>query len=232
MLFKILTPSEINTNWDKLTRLVSGTGLAKVLKHFEHDLVWADNGWIPTNAEFSDKGCYLNQVFAGLKNAPAGKFNHHAYPGGLVEHYLEMWSIHEKLGYDFPESEVVEAIILHDLHKGSFTFRWPTREESSKLKPGQWFEYGDHPNTKLVDNNSQTLLMMSTCNTCPSNTLVANSLLSSEGGYNKNPPKWVSAFAKYIYCLDELSSNVSARLEKGNHLDVFNIIDTKGLTYL
>jgi hypothetical protein len=164
-----------------------------------------------------------NQVYAGLKRAPAGKFNHHCFEGGLVSHYLEMFEVHKLLNAVYKlyhDSDVLEAIILHDLHKGHKTFRYA--DINDKTKEGQWFVYGDNPITGLMGNNEQTLAMCMIADYKPSSPLIMNALLNSEGGWSKNPTKFCSSFAKYIYLLDEMSSNVLAREEKRNNVDVFS----------
>jgi hypothetical protein len=55
---------------------------------------------------------------------------------------------------------------------------------------------------------------------------VLNAILNSEGGYSKTPTQWQTVLAKYVYVLDEISSNVLARLEKGNVYDVRNARNT------
>lgn len=167
-----------------------------------------------------------NVTYTGMGNAPAGKFIHHAYPGGLVDHYIEMFELHKSINpkiKDIEDKHVLEAIVLHDLHKACLTFRYPTEKEKEKQKEGQWFEYSDHEYPKLMSNNELTLFMLLQSNYKISSPLVMNALVNSEGGYCKNPSKFVTTFAKYIYTLDELSSNVLAREDKGNHIDAFNI---------
>ena len=82
----------------------------------------------------------------GLRDAPAGKFQHHAYLGGLVVHMLEMLELAEPIielvsyscastyatrvegstqnGLDLKVDlkDVVRVVLLHDLHKAHRTY--------------------------------------------------------------------------------------------------------------
>ena len=142
----------------------------------------------------------------GLKYAPAGVGIHHAYKGGLVVHYLEMWAIHLQLHTadvdcgKFDKGEVLRAIILHDLHKAYYCFGLSDDDTGAVV-------YLNSLHNTFASNNmlSLYLAILHGCNITP---LVLNSLCNAEGGWAKDPSKVCSSFAKYIYTLDELSSNV------------------------
>lgn len=158
-------------------------------------------------------------VFAGLENAPAAKRNHHAYKGGLVAHYLEMWQIFCSMrlscglsvgqGY-INDERILKGIILHDLHKC-----W---REFTYTKEGG-FEYSKHPFLGLLRNDQRSAYLASHFG-WELDPIQLNALYNSEGGWADSPPKFSSVLAKILYLLDELSGNVKARLEVGGHLFV------------
>jgi hypothetical protein len=204
-------------NWDSLNSIIKNypkiSKLSSVLETYKPD-VYYDGFAVGSLGDVGEE----REAHAGLFNAPAGSYVHHSYQGGLVDHYLQMLDVHQKLKLagltNFADHKVVETVVLHDLHKGRFNFIYSKEE-----KPGRWFEYSKHPEPSLLGNNGQTLAMLMNCGYVISCPEVMNALLHSEGGWAKSPPKWCTPLAKYCYLLDEFSSNVLARQEKGNIWD-------------
>lgn len=169
------------------------------------------------------------QEYLGFKNAPAGKGNHHAYLGGLCEHLLEMWEFWRLLkpGIGIPEDpnqviisdkSVLVAIIMHDLHKSWFTFTNVQVNNTGLFT----LQYGDHASNSLFTNDQKSMYI-ATSHGILLDAFQINCLHNSEGGFAKSPPKWQTTLAKFVYVLDELSSNVLARTLQGNHFDVRKI---------
>lgn len=192
------------------------------LRILTKDNLLSYQNWHRMFEELAENREWQGKVFAGLKFAPAGKGNHHAYPGGLIVHLLEMWSIYEKwvqvglLKRDqllCEASRVLKIIILHDLHKSLFEFTFEENEE------GVAFDYGDHPYKHLMTNDIRSIHMAAQFE-IKLDSLEMNAVLNSEGGYCKQPSKYTSVLAKLVYLLDEMSSNVLSRIEIGTSLNV------------
>ena len=152
---------------------------------------------------------YEGTTYLGLRDAPAAKANHHAYKGGLIAHYLEMWAIYKSLdmkliGQDpmIADDSILKGIILHDLHKG-----WCNFVEDSAVPSG--LNYGKHPSSSLLTQDQKTVYIASKYVTL--DLLQLNAVYHSEGGWAASPPKWSSVLAKLLYLLDEFSSNVKDR---------------------
>jgi hypothetical protein len=143
-----------------------------------------------------------NCKVAGFKNAPAGVGQHHHYPGGLVEHLLEMWKVFQQLSPILPsettaemrDSDVFLAILIHDLHKAYKTYRYLNIEEKVGKNEHRTFAYSDLPHTKLLTADQQSAMILSMYNVNPP-LIVLNSLYCSEGGYKEAPPNACSALA-------------------------------------
>jgi len=166
---------------------------------------------------------HCGKIYAGALHAPAGKGNHHAYPGGWLDHALEMWQVYKMwqksglLDKDqiFCESErVFKGIILHDLHKTLYEFYY-TETEAGTVS----FDYGNHSFKNLITNNFQSLYIANIFG-IQLDPLDLNCLTCSEGGYAKDPPKFQSVLAKLVYLLDEISSNVISRNKTKTFLNV------------
>lgn len=161
---------------------------------------------------------FESQVFAGFRCAPAAKGYHHAYLGGLVAHYLEMWYFWDKLRASvdrdllLTDRNVLQGIIMHDLHKG-----WTTYVYDKEIESG--FNYGKHPSSSMLTDDQKSVYILTKAGIVP-DLLMLNVLFNSEGGWAKSPPRWSSTLAKMVYILDELSGNVRARGIAGNVLDV------------
>lgn len=210
-------------NFNELKRLVSrylGSKLGQNILSMLDDL----------QSDETDNGL----LYAGFENAPAAVGNHHACKGGLVAHYLEMWNIWQGIKgtllstilftYSDPvighsrinDSDILIGILIHDLHKARFTFRYTTDEDRSKDKKNlnREFVYGSHPSNTMLTNNQKTAHIL-THYSVDLDLVLLNCLYNSEGGFASERPKDTSILAKIVYVLDELSSNVSDRLSSG-----------------
>lgn len=166
--------------------------------------------FLPVIASVCSNKTHDSIPYLGLIEAPAGVGMHHAYIGGLVTHYLEMWAFYINNESPFKgiqyEGDVLRAIILHDLHKAHYCFT-----VKGMLPDGCTpnIEYGEYLGTRAVSANMRSLHIALSAGG-KVNDLVLNSLCNAEGGWAKDPSRLVSSFAKYIYLLDEISSNVIA----------------------
>jgi hypothetical protein len=162
--------------------------------------------------------------YCGAYHAPAGRNNHHAHFGGWVSHVLEMWKVHthmeEKIVIGGESSEylsaarVLKGILLHDLHKTHLEFV-PLMDERGVIK----FEYSKHPFKKIQTPDQQSAYIAFKFD-LQLDPLQLNALYNSEGGFAKDRPEYCSVLAKYLYILDELSSNVLNRIETNTLLNV------------
>lgn len=210
MAIDILPQREIEGNFERLKTLVQAYG-SKPLCEMMDSL----EGERP--AQDLDRGT-VN--YLGLLNAPAAKGNHHAYLGGLVAHYLEMWQFgcimlpqfQHKSKY-FTEERILKGIMLHDLHKAWETFVVVANAEKGTTT----LEYGKSPSSALMTNNQKTVHLVH-LHEIPMDEMDWNILHSSEGGWAEAMPKDIAAISKFIYLLDELSGNVFARIEQGNEI--------------
>ena len=166
---------------------------------------------------------YKGKTYAGLFNAPAGKGNHHSYKGGLCNHLFEMYQMYQMLctgGFPIKSHDpatnkqsVMRVILLHDLHKAYYEFTM--EEENGEVR----FEYGDHPSSRMITNDIKSLQLANKFGITLS-LMELNALFNSEGGYARNPPKYISVLAKLVYLLDEMSSNILDRLKTETILNV------------
>ncbi len=95
------TQRDVETMFQRLTRLTTAMKTDCLRQLF--DLFWEDR-------QFVDM----------FKKAPAAKFMHHAYTGGLLEHSLSMALLAEKVGghYQGVDQDLLLAgVILHDVGK-------------------------------------------------------------------------------------------------------------------
>jgi len=160
----------------------------------------------------------ISNTYLGFMRAPAAKRNHHAYEGGLVAHLLEMWDFWETIscGHPFGEdagltkSRVLRGVLNHDLHKALLYYR---------LKPSSvWsVERQEHAYTGFMADNAQTMLILMKYG-IHLDELDMNCLMWSEGGWALDQPRERTALATLVYCLDELSGNVKARIDEGTAL--------------
>lgn len=178
--------------------------------------------WIPDRA-FHDMLCTLapdynvrDVKYLGFKRAPAASRNHHAYEGGLVKHYLEMWDLWSNvlLGRLPPSplltgERILKAIILHDLHKGYCTFVETPGEN-------EFASYGRDMSESYLTMAGKTLWIMGH-HGIVIDEIQMNALEWSEGGFSKTKPRGDSVLAKVAYLLDELSGNVIGRIENEQH---------------
>lgn len=161
------------------------------------------------------------QHYLGMRRAPAGKGNHHAYIGGLVQHMTEMWHHWVTLAPTLPQGTILEdaavlrGIVCHDLHKAWCTFQ--IVEHSDKCPNG--LDYGKHPSNFLMTNDQKSLYILMQSG-IKLDMLDMNCLANSEGGWAESPPKWGTTLSKMVYLLDELSGNVEARAQAGNDIDL------------
>jgi len=174
---------------------------------------------------------YDDVLYLGLCNAPAAKANHHAYLGGLVDHYLEMWSIFKDLDPSILNDDILitsarvfEGIILHDLHKA-----WAHFVHDVSVPSG--LNYGKHPSSNLLTQDQKSVYIASRY--VELDIIQLNSVYHSEGGWAASPPRWGSALSKLLYLLDELSSNVKTRTLSGyENSGVVPVFGDKGVTTL
>jgi hypothetical protein len=140
------------------------------------------------------------EYYYGMKEAPAAKGFHHAYEGGLVQHYLEMLHVAGVLCQSIEhfrpltEKEIVFAVVAHDLHKAYAHFSYD----------GTKFMYANNSTTKLMTPDQKTIYMLSHCGVRLSVEEI-NSIFSSGGGYAKAPPPMQTVLSKFVYLLDEHS---------------------------
>lgn len=99
--FMSLTPAEI----DKLAQR-----LAELLRSMR-------NEHLRNLAE-----CFLgdNEFMAALAKSPAGVKNHHAYPGGLLEHVVNLMEVADRIVDRYPAIDrdlLIMGVLLHDMGK-------------------------------------------------------------------------------------------------------------------
>lgn len=147
-------------------------------------------------------------TYLGFRRAPAAKGNHHAFEGGLVQHLLEMWAFWMTLKNQLPgslkDSDVLRAILNHDMHKAYHTFI------CISTPPAWAVDYADSDSNRLMTDEMKSLWVLSMY-AVPTTPLLVNAICLSHGGYTKDRPKHQSRLAKLVYLLDELSGNVLAR---------------------
>lgn len=159
-------------------------------------------------------------TYLGLRNAPAGKGNHHAWEGGLVAHMLEMWDTY-LYWKEFPllppdplitDANVLKGIIVHDLHKA-----WCEFVRDPAVDTG--LNYGKHPSGNLVGNDQKSMYILNQ-HGVKIDLVICNVLYCSEGGWAKAPPRWCTTLSKLVYLLDEFSGNVMSRAADGTNFNV------------
>lgn len=167
------------------------------------------------------RGKMVDRYYLGFKRAPAAKGNHHAYEGGLVQHYLEMWKLgrallkmHPELVNDYVnEQRVLKAVINHDLHKAWMTYLlastspWQTEYEK---KRGQG---------NLLTETGQSLSLLMRAGVKVDDEQM-NALYWAEGGFATEKPKGRSVLSVFCYLLDEFSGNCLGRADNRKWLDV------------
>ena len=141
--------------------------------------------------------------FLGMRNAPASRSRHHAFRGGLVKHLLEMWKLYCCLKSSvvlFSDSQVLQGIIHHDLHKAYKTYYL--------VAPSPWkVEYAGEASDQLLSNNMKTLWLLNSHGI--QLTMEDFHILGwSEGGWAEMKTSRRSPAATLVYCLDDLSANV------------------------
>jgi 3'-5' exoribonuclease len=172
--------------------------------------------------EITDVSGDKKDTYMGMMNAPAGKGVHHAYPGGLVVHLLEMWNFWTILrptlvkDHLVNDENVLTGVILHDLHKAWCMFVYQTKDGVVDMNA---VAYGTHPVTSLMKNDIRTLFILSKF-AVDVDAYQVNCVTNSEGGFAAAPPKFQTTLAKLVYTLDELSSNVTGRTDVGNNVDI------------
>lgn len=187
--------------------------------------------WLALVKGIEEDVMYEGQTYLGLRDAPAAKANHHAYLGGLVEHYLEMWNAYKGMKLTeyclvpdvlITDQAVLAGIILHDLHKG-----WCHFVEDAAAPNG--VSYGKHPASSLLTQDQKTVYIASKY--VDLGVIQLNAVYHSEGGWAASPPKWGTTLSKLLYLLDEISSNVRDRAQGGTVADNFvHVFGDKGVT--
>jgi len=169
-----------------------------------------DHNWHNMVFDLGPDTEYNGVTYLGFERAPAAKGNHHHYIGGLVTHILEMWDIHTNIAGPvgasssrIPDDRVLAGIILHDLHKA-----WCNFVSDPAVPSG--LNYGRHPSSNLLTPDQKTVYIASKY--VRLDMVQLNSVYHSEGGWAASPPKWTTPLSKYLYLLDELSSNILGRL--------------------
>lgn len=189
----------LNENYAQLESVLAkyAPNLAPVLKRYSVDCVSGEN------------------TYLGFRRAPAAKGIHHAYEGGLIQHYLEMLHLADNmrnisLFATLSLEDIVFGVFAHDLHKAFAHYHYM----NGKLA------YSDNYTTKCLNPNQKTVFMLSQCGVRLSE-LDLNMIFSSEGGYAKDAPAQASVLAKFVYLLDEQSVMLD-RLRHGKLLSVYN----------
>lgn len=157
-------------------------------------------------------------TWLGLKRAPAAKGNHHAFEGGLIYHMLEMWQVYQHMKAILPqeikqisEERVLQAILLHDVHKAYKTYLLKRQEP--------WeVDYGNDDTDMLMTSDVKSMWIAMEYRV-PLDPEQINALLWAEGGFAKIKPRWTTVLAKLCYLLDEMSGNVLARIQTRTLLD-------------
>jgi hypothetical protein len=165
--------------------------------------------WIPFISEYASDSSTGNLRSLGLAYAPASVRRHHSFEGGLVYHFLEMWSIHTRLHMCTPQlpllcdKNVFDGILAHDLHK---VLRYTACNQILGYDKGRLFK---GMSTSLMNDNTLSVMLLPKDLQTP---LVANVICCAEGGWAKDPAPGVSSLAKYVYLLDDMSANVFEKI--------------------
>lgn len=158
-----------------------------------------------------DTGIEAVVAYLGLRRAPAAKRNHHAFEGGLVFHYLEMFQIWEgwrqadpRLG-SLSTERILKGIFYHDLHKAYRTF------VVNQHNP--WEAYYGKDETELQLTHATKTLWILQAHGVKLDLDQYHALLGSEGGWSEfRDIKYHSVLSKTLYLLDEMSGNVLGRM--------------------
>jgi hypothetical protein len=178
------------------------------------------------NALSEDVAQADGRILLGMRRAPAARGNHHAFEGGLVYHYLEMWDVWERWKasfdlekYDYVNNDrVLRGIINHDIHKAFRYYRLVTSPDGP-TRPAPWaVELAYDHTDKMVIENVKSIQILNRHGIVLDDQQM-NALLCSEGGFSRTRPDWCSVLAKLLYLLDEMSGNVLGRISKGTMLD-------------
>lgn len=193
--------SKVEENFQELKDLISSTltgagqdSYLRLLSHLEEDQI------------------VDGELLLGFKRAPAAKGNHHAFEGGLVVHYLEMWNWWKTLKTNIGDHEqlsddkILRGIINHDIHKAYRTFKISDE--------GTFATYANDPSDNMTNHVSKSQWVLSNSGVTME-LEVLNALLLSEGGWSTVKTRWSSVLAKVVYLLDELSGNVQERIRLG-----------------
>lgn len=157
--------------------------------------------------ESYDKGAAL----LGLERAPAATRHHHAYEGGLLSHYLEMWETWldwsspqlATVDRHFCNQEVFKAIVHHDLHKA---WRYYELESEDPWK----VVYSKNHTQQIFSRLTKTLWLLQHYG-IKLDMEQYHTLTVTEGGWAEIKTKTITPFAKFIYLLDEYSANILGR---------------------
>lgn len=182
--------------------------LLTVLQNFAPNLV-------PVLERYSPDCTVGKNIYLGFRRAPAAKGIHHAYEGGLIQHYLEMLTLADnmrniRLFATLSMEDILFGVFAHDLHKGYAHYHYVNEK----------LAYSDNYTTKCMKPNQKTVYMLSQCGV-RLNELDLNVIFSSEGGYATDAPAQATVLAKFVYLLDEQSVLLD-RLRHGKLLSVYN----------
>lgn len=207
----MLTADQKTVNLEKFLGLVA--------TRIDGDPFGGERQWVKMLISLAEDVTHEGVTYLGLRNAPAGKGNHHAYEGGLIQHYLEMWQTYINWRSLLPvpdplitESNVLKGIIIHDLHKA-----WCEFVRDPAVDTG--LNYGRHPSGNLVGNDQKSMYLINQAG-IKLDLVLSNLLYTSEGGWAKAPPRWCTTLSKLVYLLDEFSGNIISRIEDGTHFNV------------
>lgn len=182
--------------------------LRTVLENYAPNLV-------PVLERYSPDCTVGENTYLGFRRAPAAKGIHHAYEGGLIQHYLEMLTLADnmrniRLFATLSPEAILFGVFAHDLHKAFAHYHY----EYGKLA------YSNNYTTKCLKPNQKTIFMLSQCDVRLTE-LDLNMIFSSEGGYSTDTPSQVTVLGKFVYLLDEQSVLLD-RLRHGKLLSVYN----------
>lgn len=160
----------------------------------------------------------------GMLRAPAAKGNHHAFEGGMVYHYLEMWEAWLGMrggvvGRDeqVTDERILCGIINHDLHKAWRTYQLLSREPWMCQYAADWTDKLLEISLRAPDGVIKSLYILQR-NRVSLDEIDYNVILNAGGGFSRTQTYWCSVVAKLCYLLDELSGNVIGRQAAGKWL--------------
>ena len=195
----------------------------QMLKNIMRDALHHD----PQKTQYEDLFHYLQpdahyegELLLGLWRAPAATRYHHTQESGLAVHLVEMWDIwhgiSQDLGFAIPDhrhfcdQEVFKAIFHHDLHKAWRTFRLVPPNRHLGEPDTLWKVVYSKGRTQQVFSNLTKTLWLLQHFGIRLDQEQYHTLISSEGGWAEIKTRRTTQFAKFIYLLDEWSSNVSS----------------------